>query len=276
MNATLYEALNLTLRWTHVLTAILWVGQTFLFTWLDAQFRPTSGGDPDNEPVWMVHSGGFYRIEKIVRPTHLPDPLHWTRWESLLTWASGFGLLLLMYTFGGLLRAPGSSIGTPTLVAMSLGSLVAGWLIYDVLWSSPLGRREPLAAAISLLLLMGLTWSLMQALSTRAAWFHVGAMLGGLMTGNVWMRILPPQRRMVISVASGEHLDPFMELRRKAALATQHLHGAAAVADHAEQPLPHPQLRTPPRLGHARRVGAPRLGNPRGDNAPRALVACNR
>ncbi len=208
MNATLYEALNLTLRWTHVLTAILWVGQTFLFTWLDAQFRPTSGGDPDNEPVWMVHSGGFYRIEKIVRPTHLPDPLHWTRWESLLTWASGFGLLLLMYTFGGLLRAPGSSIGTPTLVAMSLGSLVAGWLIYDVLWSSPLGRREPLAAAISLLLLMGLTWSLMQALSTRAAWFHVGAMLGGLMTGNVWMRILPPQRRMVISVASGEHLDP--------------------------------------------------------------------
>ena len=210
MNAAVYEALNLALRWTHVLTAILWVGQTFLFTWLDAQFGQTaSGGESDEEPVWMVHSGGFYRVEKIMRPAQLPDPLHWTRWESLLTWTSGFGLLLLlMYTFGGLLRPPGSSTGTALMVAVSLGSLVAGWVVYDALWSSPLGRREPLAAALSLLLLSGLTWVLMQMLSARAAWFHVGAMLGGLMTANVWMRILPAQRRMVASVASGEHLDP--------------------------------------------------------------------
>ncbi len=209
MNATLYEALNLVLRWTHVLTAVLWVGQTFLFTWLDAQFRrPTDSDDAGDEPVWMVHSGGFYRVEKIVRPQRLPDPLHWTRWESALTWISGLALLLLMYTFGGLLLPSGSSTGTITAVVLSLGALVAGWFVYDVLWSSPLGRREPIAATISLLLLMALTWSLMQLLSARAAWFHVGAMLGGVMTANVWMRILPPQRRMVAAVASGTQLDP--------------------------------------------------------------------
>ncbi len=209
MNATLYEALNLALRWTHVLTAVLWVGQTFLFTWLDAQFRRPAGADrAADEPVWMVHSGGFYRVEKIVRPDRLPDPLHWTRWESLLTWVSGFALLLLMYTFGGLLLPAGSSTGWAMAMALSLGSLVVGWLVYDFLWSSPLGRREPLAATISLLLLIGLAWALMQVLSARAAWFHVGAMLGGLMTSNVWMRILPPQRRMVAAVAAGTPLDP--------------------------------------------------------------------
>lgn len=209
MNATLYEALNLALRWTHVLTAILWVGQTFLFTWLDAQFRGAApDAEPGDDPVWMVHSGGFYRVEKVVRPGRLPDPLHWTRWESLLTWGSGFGLLLLMYTFGGLLIPAGSSIGTTTAIGLSLSSLVAGWLAYDALWSSPLGRREPLAAMISLLLLMGLLRALMQVLSARAAWFHVGATLGGLMTANVWARILPPQRRMVATVAAGEQLDP--------------------------------------------------------------------
>ena len=57
MDYTLSEWINLLLRWAHVFAAILWIGTTYFFTWLDGAFSR-------RDDVWLVHSGGFYIVKK--------------------------------------------------------------------------------------------------------------------------------------------------------------------------------------------------------------------
>ena len=210
MNYALQEWLNLALRWTHVFAGIMWVGATYYFTWLDRRFHTT---DPDQ--VWMVHSGGFYVVNKTGKPSPSHTP-HWFRWEAAMTWLSGIPLLLLVYYRGGLLVD--GDPGKPSFAvaaAVGIGVIVAGWIVYDLLWSSPLAKSEPAAVAISYLLTVALAWGLTRVMSARAAYMHVGAVLGTLMAANVWIRIIPAQRRMVAAAREGQDPDPRLAERAK-------------------------------------------------------------
>src|SRR6201987_1368598 len=114
----------------------MWVGQTYYFTWLDAQFtklekQVAAGGSAP--AVWMVHSGGFYAVEKQKSLGVSPGQVRWFRWEALLTWLAGMVLLILVYYLGsGLVDPDVADISKPAAIAIGLGSLVGGWLIYDV------------------------------------------------------------------------------------------------------------------------------------------------
>ena len=210
MNYAAQEWLNLILRWVHVFAGIMWVGATYYFTWLDRRFHST-----DPEQVWMVHSGGFYvvRKEKQHDPAHT---LHWFKWEAAITWMSGLLLMILVYYMGGLLRD--SEPGKPSFTVAALigiGTIMIGWKIYDLLWLSPLAKHEPLAVGISFAGIVGLAWWLPQVMSSRAAWMHIGALLGTCMAANVWERIIPAQKKMVKAIAEGKPADPVLAERAK-------------------------------------------------------------
>ncbi len=213
MSYQLGEWLNLALRWIHVVAAILWIGQTALFSWLDSRVEVARAGESDgeragrSEAVWMVHSGGFYRVDKRPWGDSLPPVLHWFRWESAWTWTSGFLLLLVVYYRGGLLVAPDAPLGWPAAAAIGLGTLVGGWLAYDALWRSPLARHGGWLAAACFAALVPLAWGLSLVLSGRAAYLHVGALLGTVMAANVWMRILPNQKLLVAAATAGREPD---------------------------------------------------------------------
>ena len=92
--------LNMAIRWLHVIAGIAWIGSSFYFIWLDNSLRPEK--DEKDKGVfgalWAVHGGGFYHKKKyLVAPDHMPDDLHWFKWEAYTTWLSGFALLALMY-----------------------------------------------------------------------------------------------------------------------------------------------------------------------------------
>src|SRR5215475_10038292 len=105
ISPTISEWLNFIVRWIHVFAGILWVGTTYYFTWLDGRFTELlAGAKKEGETrVWMVHSGGFYVVEKQRVPNVMPEKLHWFRWEAAITWLSGFLLLGLVYYDGRLL-----------------------------------------------------------------------------------------------------------------------------------------------------------------------------
>jgi uncharacterized membrane protein len=226
MNPVLNEWIQLLLRWVHVFAGILWVGTTYYFAWLDGRFSELEAAAKDSGArassgvaenyVWMVHSGGFYLVEKQKSPQAIPGKLHWFRWEAVITWLSGLLLFSLIYYHGGqIVDFEGARLSATTAMFLSLGLLIAGWLCYDVLWSSKLFTNEMLGVVISYLLIVATIYGLFHWFSSRAAPMQLGAMFGTIMTANVWMRILPAQRRMVRALNEGRQPDLTEGLRAK-------------------------------------------------------------
>jgi len=210
MTSSVREWLNLGVRWFHVFAAIMWVGQTYYFTWLDGQFSKLEKTAKATPPtLWMVHSGGFYTVEKQKSLRVGPEQVHWFRWEAAMTWLSGMALLFMVYYFSsGLIDPDVAVISQGRGIAIGIGVLILGWLIYDLALRSALGRFETAFAIFSFILVTAFSYGLIHVLSGRAAYIHVGAMLGTIMMLNVWMRILPAQRKMIAVAATGRTFDP--------------------------------------------------------------------
>ncbi len=219
MSSSVREWLNLIARWFHVFAAIMWVGQTFYFTWLDGQFsKLEKKGATDQSPsaVWMVHSGGFYTVEKQKSLRVAPQQVHWFRWEAAMTWLSGMVLLFLVYYLsGGLIDSDIADISQGRGIVIGLGVVMGGWVIYDLAVRSALGRSEAAFAIFSLIVTAAVTWGLLRVLSSRAAYIHVGAMFGTIMFLNVWERILPAQRKMIAAAAAGASFDASLGAQAK-------------------------------------------------------------
>ena len=217
----LMEWANLIFRWVHVFAGILWVGTTYYFTWLDGRFKElekqakeSESSQPAGASVWMVHSGGFYKVEK--HALAMPGQLHWFRWEAAITWLSGLLLYFLVYFHGGLLvEAEGARITAATAAVLSIVLLMVSWWGYDLLWSSKLFANEKFGVVVSYALLVAITYGLFQYFAARTACLQLGAMLGTIMTVNVWNRILPAQRRMVAALKEGKQADPNEGARAK-------------------------------------------------------------
>lgn len=221
MELNIREWLDLLVRWTHVIAGILWIGNSMLFNWLDRNLRPL---DEPKEGVqgkiWLLHSGAFYEVEKKLLPkgTPYPDPVHWFMFQNLSTWVSGIFLLVIVYYMGGaayMIDPAVAQLSPAVAIAIGVTTLVGGWLVYDLLWRSPLGKNTPLAFAISFALLIGIAFALTRVLSGRAAYIHVGALMGTLMTGNVWLHIIPAQRELVAATRSGRPQDPALSYAAK-------------------------------------------------------------
>jgi uncharacterized membrane protein len=208
--------LSLGLRWLHVIAGIAWIGTSFHFVALDNHLTPPR--DPADRTrgvhgeVWGVHGGGFYRSQKYLlgpRGEPLTDDLHWFKWEAYTTWLSGVGLLAVVYWWGAqtyLIDRAVWALSAPAAVAISVASLVLGWLVYDALCR--LVPSERVLGALVGVLAVAAARGYGQVFGARAAYIHVGAMIGTIMAWNVFVHIIPGQREMVAAVRAGREPDP--------------------------------------------------------------------
>jgi len=217
MEAHLIEMLGMLLRWLHVIAGIAWIGSSFYFVWLDDSLDPPP---PDSEEarkgvageLWAVHGGGFYNPQKYaVAPARLPEKLHWFMWEAYTTWLTGTALLVVVYWMRAqamMVDPTVASLTTAQAVWIGAASMVASWVVYDLLCRSPLGRRDALLGVVVFGLLTLLAWELSRVLGGRAAYIQVGASIGTIMAANVFFVIIPGQRRMVAAMREGRKPNP--------------------------------------------------------------------
>ncbi len=217
MEAYALDWLNLLLRWLHLIAGIAWIGASFYFVMLDNSLVPPAKPDDAKRGVsgelWAVHGGGFYVSQKFLAgPVGEPlsDNLHWSKWEAYTTWLSGMALLALIYWLGAsayLIDPAVMGLSPPAAVAISLSFLAGGWLVYDALCRL-LEGRENLLAALIFAFVMACAFALFHLFSARAAFLHVGAILGTIMVANVYFHIIPGQKRMVADIRAGRAPDP--------------------------------------------------------------------
>jgi uncharacterized membrane protein len=227
MSVDFYSWISLSIRWLHIITGIAWIGASFYFVWLDNNLeRPEGGakkGEADGE-LWSVHGGGFYHNKKYMSaPEHMPDHLHWFKYEAYFTWISGFLLLAVIYYYGANLYlidkakmafSPLQAIGT------SLTMLAGGWVIYDLMCKSALRKRPGLFAVLLFTLLTLAAFVADKLFSDRAAYIQVGAMIGTMMAGNVFFNIIPNQKIVVADLIAGRPVNP--EFGKAAKLRSMH------------------------------------------------------
>ena len=210
--AVLWEWVEIAARFTHVITAIAWIGSSFYFIALDLGLHRdrnlASGADGEE---WQVHGGGFYHVQKyLVAPEAMPDHLVWFKWESYATWLSGFFLLVLVYYMGAELYLIDPTVMELTVgqaVGISVGSLVFGWVVYDLICKSRFGDDNTRLMLGLYVILVGMAWGYAQVFSGRAALLHLGAFTATIMSANVFFIIMPNQRIVVADLKAGRKPD---------------------------------------------------------------------
>ena len=210
--AVLLEWVEIAARWTHVITAIAWIGSSFYFIALDlglARDRNLASGADGEE--WQVHGGGFYHVQKyLVAPAAMPEHLTWFKWESYATWLSGFVMLILVYYLGAELYLIDPGVADLTVwqaVGISVASLAFGWIAYDLICKSRFGDDNTRLMIGLFVVLVGMSWGYTQVFSGRAALLHLGAFTATIMSANVFMIIMPNQRIVVADLKAGRKPD---------------------------------------------------------------------
>jgi uncharacterized membrane protein len=206
------EWVNLAVRWTHVIAGIMWIGASFYFIFLENNLNRTHGlRDELAGNLWAIHGGGFYYVEKYkVAPKVIPAHLHWFKYEAYFTWLSGFALLFIVYYADArsfMIDPTVADLSPAASVGIGIGSLILGYVIYDRMCSSKLILNQGRFALVGMVILGGMTYALTHLLSGRAAFIHVGAVIGTIMVGNVFFTIIPSQKALVRAAKTGQPLD---------------------------------------------------------------------
>lgn len=214
MDLVLTEWLSATIRWLHVVAGIAWIGSSFYFIHLDLSLKPRDGLPSGVKgEAWQVHGGGFYQMIKfMVAPGKMPDELTWFKWEAYTTWLSGFALLVVVYYLNAELFLIDKSVldmSAPAAAGVAFVSLAAAWIAYEVLCRSPLGKHEVALALVGYVFLVALTYAFTHVFSGRGAFTQIGALIGTIMVANVFIIIIPYQKKTVAALIAAKDPDPY-------------------------------------------------------------------
>lgn len=214
MDIAFADWLNLVFRWLHLITGIAWIGSSFYFIFLDLSLRKRRKlPDGVYGEAWNVHGGGFYLMQKYtVAPEEMPEELHWFKWEAYFTFLSGFALMSVIYYWGAdsfLIDKEIADISQFEGIALSIGFLVGGWIFYDSLCRIPALANRPILLSVAVFfLILGAAYATTNVFSGRAAFVHVGAIVGTIMVANVFFIIIPNQKVVVADLIAGRVPDP--------------------------------------------------------------------
>jgi len=212
--------LELILRWGHVLFAILWVGNSFLFNYLDNKLNKNiSSNDIDGEG-YLMHSGYYYKLIRLKKspPSEYLNNLVIFKWQSYLTFITGILLLIIIYYYNSSILMVDKrvlEISSFNAILISIVSLIISWFIYDFLCKSKIIKNNVLFISIIFILLALVSFGLTKIFGPQFAFLSVGLIIGSNMFGNVFTVIIPNQKNIINSSLKNEKFDTSLSLAAK-------------------------------------------------------------
>ena len=212
--------LELILRWGHVLFAILWVGNSFLFNYLDNKLNKNiSSNDIDGEG-YLMHSGFYYKLTRLKKspPLDYLNRLVIFKWQSYLTFVTGILLLAVVYYYNaGILMVDKRvfEISSLNAILISLSSIIVSWFVYDQLCKSNFIKNNFLFISIILTLLILISFGFTKLFGPKFAFLSVGIIIGTNMFGNVFTVIIPNQMNIINSSKKSKKFDMSLSLAAK-------------------------------------------------------------
>ncbi len=212
--------LELVLRWGHVLFAILWVGNSFLFNYLDNKLNKNISSEDIDGEGYLMHSGFYYKLTRLKKspPLDYLNRLVIFKWQSYLTFVTGILLLAVVYYYNSevlMVDKRVLQISPVYAILISLSSLVISWFVYDLLCKSNLVKNNILFILIILILLILISFGLTKLFGPKFAFLSVGLIIGTNMFGNVFTVIIPNQINIISSSKKNEKFDTSLSLSAK-------------------------------------------------------------
>ncbi len=212
--------LELVLRWGHVLFAILWVGNSFLFNYLDNKLNKDISSNEIDGEGYLMHSGYYYKLTRLKNspPLKYLNSLVIFKWQSYLTFITGILLLIIIYYYNsGVLMIDKRVMQITPIFAISISvlSLAVSWFIYDLLCKSKLVNNNILFGLVMFILLIIISFVLTKIFGPKFAFLSVGLIIGTNMFANVFTVIIPNQMNIINSSSKNEKFDLSLSLAAK-------------------------------------------------------------
>ena len=208
------------LRWGHVLFAILWVGNSFLFNYLDNKLNKDLKSEEIDGEGYLMHSGFYYKLQRLkTSPNKIfLNQLVIFKWQSYLTFITGILLLAVIYYYNASILMVDKRVMTltpSTAIIYSVLSMFISWLIYDFLCKSRLIRNNFLFLLTMFILLCVLSFVLTKIFGPKFAFLSVGLIIGTNMFANVLTIIIPNQMNIINSSKENKEIDISLSLAAK-------------------------------------------------------------
>ncbi len=225
MHSQLIEWFQVIFRFVHVIAGIMWIGNSLLFTWMELNLIKKDQDKDLLGELDMLHGGGVFHLEKrVLHADAIPERLHWFKWQSYTTWITGALLLAALFYVNGssLLDSTRTDLTARWAVVLSVAGIVGGWVIYDLIWRSPLGKNMLLGIIASFAFLIAAAIAFGMIFNGRALFLQIGAMMGTFMSANVFFHIIKNQHRFMRTLKEGGNHD--LQLAKNAKSRSLHNH----------------------------------------------------
>ena len=208
------------LRWGHVFFAILWVGTSFTFNYLDNKLPKISKAEGAEAEGILQHSGYYYKLTRYHgAPSEVPKNVIIWKYTSYLTFLSGIALLILIYFANADIlmvdKRVNENISPSIAILISLLSIIGSWLIYDFICKSKLINYKTIFPIVLLIIGVAVSFGLTKIYGSKFAFLQTGIILGSIMTMNVFFVIAPNGKKIALAASKKEKFDLNLSLRAK-------------------------------------------------------------
>ena len=208
------------LQWSHVFFAITWVGNSYLFNYLDNKLQKNSKSEEVDADGILQHSGYYYKLTRFHgAPKEVPKNLIIFKWQSYLTFITGILLLIIIYYANSKILMIDKRVNeniTPLIgIAISIFSIIISWIIYDLICKSKLINYKIIFSVVLLVIGTVISFSLTKIYGPRFAFLSVGIILGCIMFFNVFYVIIPNGKNITASALNKTKFDLNLSIQAK-------------------------------------------------------------